>query len=225
MQPEVHPTLRPTQGVRVIHRTLSHVRNNAVAYLALVFSVIGGGGGYAVAATTHHGSAKKTRKTAIAACASKKTGELFLHRHGGKCAKGRHKVSWSVKGPKGARGVAGAAGAAGAPAPSIHGIFDAQSGVAFPGSQGATATATGLGTFSIVITDPACSQGINVPTVTPFDSYDSGGPAVPPGAVPVAWLSDSGSATQFILHTGFVSNGAFTADGVRFALVDGCTTS
>jgi hypothetical protein len=208
----------------VITRMLGHVRHNTVAYLALVFSVIGGGGGYAVAATTHHGTAKKSKKTAIVACASNKTGELFLHKRG-KCARGRHQVMWSVRGPKGAAGAAGATGAAGAPAPSIHGIFDAQDGGAFPGSQGATATATGVGTFSVVITDPTCSQGINVPTVTPFDSYDSAGPAVPPGAVPVAWLSDSGSATQFVLHTGFVANGVFTADGVRFALLDSCTTS
>ena len=206
----------------MITRMLGHVRRNAVAYLALVFSVVGGGGGYAVAATTHHGTTRK--KTAIVACASKRSGELFLHKKG-KCAKGRHKVRWSVRGPKGARGKTGAAGAAGAPAPSVHGIFDAQDGGAFPGAQGASVTSTALGTYSVVITDPTCSQGINVPTVTPFDSYDSGGPAVPPGAVPVAWLSDSGSATQFILHTGFVANGAFTADGVRFALLDSCTTS
>jgi hypothetical protein len=212
----------------VITRMLAHVRHNTVAYLALVFSVIGGGGGYAVAATTHHGSAKKSKKTAIVACASEKTGELFLHPASGKCAKGRRKVTWNAKGPKGARGAAGKAGAAGAagpPAPSIRGIFDAQDGGAFPGAQGVTATATGIGTFSVVITDPTCSQGINVPTVTPFDTYDSAGPVVPPGAVPVAWLSDSGSATQFVLHTGFVANGAFTADGVRFALLDSCTTS
>jgi hypothetical protein len=207
---------------------LGHVRSNTVAYIALVFSVIGGGGGYAVAATTHHGSAKTPKKTAIVACASKKSGELFLHRRGGKCAKGRHKVSWGVKGPKGARGakgVTGAAGAPGAPSPSVRGIFDEQDGSAFPGAQGATATETALGTFSVTITDPTCSQGINVPTVTPFDVYDSTGPAVPPGAVPVAWLSDNGSAAQFVLHTGFVANGAFTTDGVRFALLDSCTTS
>jgi hypothetical protein len=208
----------------VITRMLGHVRHNTVAYLALVFSVIGGGGGYAVAATTHHGSAKKSDKTAIVACASKKSGELFLHKSG-KCARGRHQVRWSVRGPKGVRGAAGATGAAGASAPSIHGIFDAQDGGAFPGSQGATATATGLGTFSVVITDPTCAAAANVPTVTPFDSYDSAGPVAPPGAVPVAWLSDTPSPSQFIVHTGFVANGAFTADGVRFALLDGCTTS
>jgi hypothetical protein len=208
----------------VITRMLGHVRHNTVAYLALVFSVIGGGGGYAVAATTHHGTAKKSKTTAIVACASKKTGELFLHKRG-KCVRGRHQVRWSVRGPKGAPGAAGAAGAAGAPAPSIRGIFDAQDGGAFPGSQGATATATGVGTFSVVITDPTCGAAANIPTVTPFDSYDSAGPAVPPGAVPVAWLSDTTSPSQFVVHTGFVANGAFTADGVRFALLDSCTTS
>jgi hypothetical protein len=206
---------------------LSHVRSNTVAYIALVFSVISGGGGYAVAATTHHGSAKTPKKTAIVACASKKSGELFLHRHGPKCVKGRHKVSWSVKGPKGARGKsgkAGAAGAAGAPSPSVHGIFDAQDGGAFPGAQGATVTATALGVYSVTITDPTCADAVNTPTVTPFDTFEQGGPIPPPGAVPVAWLHDVGSETQFEVHTGFVANGAFTATGVRFALLDTCTT-
>jgi hypothetical protein len=214
----------------VIHRMLSHIRSNAVGYLALVFSVIGGGGGYAVAATTHHGSTKNPKQTAIVACASKKTGELFLHPKAGKCAKGRHKVSWNAKGPKGATGARGKAGAAGpagpagTPSPSVHGIFDAQDESGFPGAQGATVAATALGVYSVTITDPTCSKAANVPVVTPFDTYESGGPVAPAGAIPVAWLTDAGSETQFVVHTGFIASGTFTATGVRFALQDTCTT-
>jgi hypothetical protein len=209
----------------VIHRLLNHIRGNVVGYIALMVAVVSGGGGYAVAATTHQGTTKKSKQTAIVACASKKSGELFLHTRG-KCAKGRHKVSWAAKGPRGKTGKtgpAGAAGPAGAPSPSVHGIFDAQSGVGFPGAEGATVTPTALGVYSVTITDPTCSKAANTPVVTPFDSYESGGPVAPPGAVPVAWLSDAGSETQFVVHTGFIASGAFTAEGVRFALQDTCT--
>jgi hypothetical protein len=210
----------------VITRMLGHVRHNTVAYLALVFSVIGGGGGYAVAATTHHGTAKKSKKTAIVACASNKTGELFLHKRG-KCARGRHQVRWSVRGPKGA---AGAAGATGAPAPSIFAAVDAN--LAANGQQGSaekgmTVARTGLGLYAATITDPVCSQSTNnVPTVTATDTPLSG--TLPPsGATPTAFLdSNVGITSSFTVHVGYIAaNGAFTPQDYSFNVEDTCVPS
>jgi hypothetical protein len=202
-------------------RFARHARQNVVAYIALMFSVIGGGGGYAIAATTHHSTHAKP--TAVVACASKRSGELFLHHHG-KCAKGRHKVQWSIRGP---RGRTGAAGAAGSPAPSIYAAVDA--GIAASGAQsliesGMTVQRSGIGVFTITITDATCSHSVNVPVVTPTSRF-LGGESIPPsGAAPVAYV-DSDGPTQFTVTTGYVAGGSFTPEDYNFYIQDTCLTS
>ena len=216
----------------MIHRLVTHAKHNVVAYIALMFSVIGGGGGYAIAATTHPQSHQhKKQPTAIVACASKHSGELFLHKKG-RCAKGRHKVHWSIKGPRGKRGAAGAVGAtgaAGAPAPSIFAAVDADAaagGLTNPNTyKGLTVARAGLGLYTVTITDPTCSQsGDNVPTVTPTSRYASGSTIPPSTAVPVAYLDTNvGIGTQFTVHVGYVDgNGNFVPVDYYFDIQDTC---
>jgi hypothetical protein len=203
-------------------RFARHARQNVVAYIALMFSVIGGGGGYAIAATTHHSTHAKP--TAVVACASKRSGELFLHHHG-KCAKGRHKVQWSIRGP---RGRTGAAGAAGSPAPSIFAAVDADSalsGLQPTAEKGMTVTRDGVGVYTLTITDPTCVTSTNnVPTVTPTSRFALGEPAPPMGATPVAYLDDNiGISSQFVVHVGYVNSaGAFVPLDYYFDALDTC---
>lgn len=201
-----------------------HVRGNVVAYIALMVSVISGGGGYAIAATTHHQTKHKTKKTTtIVACASKRTGELYLHEHG-RCAAGRHRVRWSVRGPK------GATGAAGAPAPSIFAIVDA--GGAAQGIQplekGLSVARAGVGVYTITITDPTCANGTNAPVVTPTSRYLSGESIPPAGAAPVAFLQSNlgiSGAQPFTVQTGYMAGGTFTPEDLNFDVQDTCLPS
>jgi hypothetical protein len=205
----------------VLRRLAGHLKNNVVAYIALMVSVVSGGGGYALAATTQHRTTHHKKKTTIVACASKRSGELFLHRHG-RCAKGRHKVRWSIKGPR------GQAGAAGAPAPSIFAAVDAgsaASGLQYPAEQGMTATRDGVGLYTMTITDPTCAaSGYNVPTITATARDDTGGPIPPAGATPVAYLdSNIGIQAQFTVHVGYVSStGTFVPSDYNFDVQDTC---
>jgi hypothetical protein len=193
-----------------------------VAYIALMFSVIGGGGGYALAATTHHRT-NHHRKTTIIACASRRTGELFLH-HRGRCAKGRHKVRWSIRGP---RGKAGAPGAAGAPAPSIFAIVNAEGAISGiqPPEKGMTVARSGVGIYTITITDPICSQGANAPVVTPTSRF-ANDQLLPSGAAPVAFLQDNlVSSAQFTVQIGYMAGGSFTPADLNFDVQDTCLPS
>lgn len=212
----------------MLRRLIGHVHGNVVAYLALMVSVIGGGGGYALAATTHH-QTKHHKKTTIVACASRRSGELFLH-HRGKCAKGRHMVRWSIRGPRGKKGARGATGAAGAPAPSIFAAVDTGqliAGLQSPAEKGMTVARDGVGVYTVTITDPTCSQTVyNVPTVTPSSAI--GGAGNPPtGATPVAYVdSSAGRSTQFGVDVGYVnSSGAFVPVDYDFDVQDTCLAS
>jgi hypothetical protein len=204
----------------VLKRLVGHVQGNVVAYIALMVAVVSGGGGYAIAATTH----KTARKpTSLTACVSRSSGEMFLH-HEGRCAKGRHKVTWRIKGP---RGKTGANGAAGAPAPSIFAAVDA--GIVASGQQpivekGMTVARTGTGVFTIAITDAICAHGDNVPVVTPSSRYLGGEPVPPSGAAPVAYV-DEVSAAQFTVTTGYVAGGSFTPEDDNFWVQDTCLAS
>lgn len=200
------------------HRLITHLRSNVVAYIALIISVISGGGGYAIAATTAHHKTTKRHRTTIVACASRRTGELFLHRHG-RCGRGKHKVRWNIKGPR------GKTGAAGAPAPSIFAAVDpgvVADGVQPTPEKGMTIQRTGTGTFVMTITDPVCSQGANVPVLTPTADYFTGDATPPAGATPVAYIAQQNSPTQFTLQTGYTAAGAFTADDLHFYVQDTC---
>lgn len=204
----------------MLRRLAGHVEGNVVAYIALMFSVIGGGGGYAIAATTHH----THKRTTIVACAGNRSGELFLHKKG-RCAKGRHKVRWSIRGPKGARG------AAGAPAPSIFAAVDAGEasiGVQPAAEKGLSVARSGVGVYTITITDPTCANsGNNVPVVTPTGRSANSQP-LPPGAVPVAFLQTNlgiSGQSPFTVQIGYTSGGSFTPADLNFDVQDTCLPS
>lgn len=205
----------------MLTRLAGHLKHNVVAYIALMVSVISGGGGYAIAAATQPRATHHKKKTTIVACASRRTGELFLHRHG-RCAKGRHKVRWSIQGPR------GKAGAAGAPAPSIFAAVDAgasASGLQTAAEKGMTATRDGVGLYTMTITDPTCgTSAYNVPTVTATSRDDAGGAIPPSGATPVAYLdSNIGIQNQFTVHVGYVSSsGTFVPIDYDFDVQDTC---
>jgi collagen type I/II/III/V/XI/XXIV/XXVII alpha len=230
-----------TKGGTVLKGLAGHVRGNVVAYLALMFSVIGGGGGYAIASTTHATKPAKKTASTIVACASNTTGEMYLHHGSGKCEKGRHKVRWNLKGKQGktgatgatgnagAPGATGATGPAGAPAPSIFAAVDTDSviaGAPEPGWQGLAVSRTGIGVYQVTITDATCSKSSNnVLTVTPTDREATSDSETPPaGAAPVAYISTNLTGNNaFTVNVGYVgSDGAFQPLDYYFNLQDTC---
>jgi hypothetical protein len=214
-----------------VRRLRTHFQQNLVAYIALVVAVAGSGGSYAVAATSHHrSSAKHHTATTLAACVNNRTGEMVLDRRG-RCRAGRHKVTWDVKGRRGATGAAGApgatgaTGAAGAPAPSIYASVDANAaadGLQPVPENGLTVQNVGTGQYTMTVTDPICSRGANIPTLTPTSRYQLGGTIPPAGAIPVAYISQEDTTTEFSIQTGFLSGGTFTAAGFDFEIQDTC---
>jgi hypothetical protein len=143
----------------------------------------------------------------------------------GRCRRGRHKVTWDVKGRTGATGATGAAGAAGAPAPSIYASVDASAaanGLQPVPDNGLSVQNVGTGEYTVTVTDPECSRGANVPTLTPTADYLTGGVLAPPGATPVAYISDENSPAEFTIQTGFMYDGSFTAVGLNFEVLDTC---
>jgi hypothetical protein len=206
-----------------MRRLLAHVQSNAVAYIALMIAVAGSGGSYAVAATSHS-SRRHHPATTLSACVNDRTGEMILDRRG-RCRHGRHRVTWDVKGRPGAPGAAGATGAAGAPSPSIYASVDASfaaGGLQSEPENGLSVQNVGPGEYTMTVTDPVCSRGANVPTITPTADYLSGGPIPPQGATPVAYISEEDSLTEFTIQTGFISGASFTADALNFEIQDTC---
>jgi len=187
------------------HRIVGHVRGNVVAYLALAVA-IGGGGGYAIAATT-------TRT--ITVCANRKTGVLYLHQHG-RCSRQQKKVSWNQRGPTGPRGVQGPAGAS---AISVWGVV-AGNGTVTSG-QGLSVQHVAAGTYQVTVTAAACAQGPNAPTVTVSDANPPAGQSA--GAFPEAWVGDTVTNQSFVVNTGVVVGGSFTATDHTFNLQDACS--
>jgi hypothetical protein len=215
-------------GAPVTRRLRTHLHDNFVAYVALCVAVISSGGSYAVAATAHHtSSAKHPTPTTLAACVNNRTGEMILDRRG-RCRAGRHKVTWDVKGRRGATGAKGATGttgAAGAPAPSIYASVNATSaanGLQAEPENGLSVQNVGTGEYTVTVTDPECSRGENVPTITPTADYLSGGVVPPTGATPIAYIAQEDTPTEFSVQTGFMAGGTFTAAGMNFEIQDTC---
>jgi len=174
----------------------------AVLLLALGLGV---GGGYALAA-----NGTKT----ITVCADKKTGILHL-RNRGNCKRSQTRVAWNQQGPPGAQGVQGQAGT---PAVSVWANVANAGSVA--SGQGLSVQHVGVGTYQVTITAPACAQGSNAPVITVSDSNPPGGQAG--GAFPVAWYGYTGLNQQFMVFTGDVVGGSFTASDHTFTVMDSC---
>lgn len=204
-------------------RLTRHLHDNTVAYIALAIALLGGGGGgYAVAATTHPAAKRHRAPTMVTACAGNKSGEMFLHRRG-RCARGRHKVRWSIRGPR------GRTGAAGAPAPSIFAAVDTDltiGNVQTADEKGMTVQRAGVGVYTVTITDPTCARsGQNVPVVTPLNRYASGQAIPPAGATPVAFIDNSVGPPQFTVHVGYTDGGSFVPVDYYFDVQDTCVPS
>lgn len=192
-----------------MNHLLAHARRNAIPYvvLALVLA-IGAGGGYALAA-----SKSKT----ITVCADKKTGLLHLHKHG-KCKRGQTRVTWNQRGPRGVQGVQGPAGQAGAPAVSVWANV-ANVGSVISG-QGVSVQHLSAGTYQVAITASSCARSSNAPVVTVSDSNPPSGHVA--GAFPVAWYESTALNEQFMVFTGVVAGGSFTASDHSFTVMDTC---
>jgi hypothetical protein len=186
-----------------MRQILAHVRSNIVAYCAVAIAVAGSGG-YALAATS--------TKT-INACASRKTGLLYLRNR--RCKRGQTRVSWNVQGTPGAQGKQGPAGT---PAVSAW-AYVAGDGFVVAG-QGISVARVSAGDYQITVTASACQSTFNAPVVSVSDSYPPNGEGA--GAFPVAWVGDSASS-QFNVDTGVVVNGQFQPTDHTFNVQDTCS--
>jgi hypothetical protein len=180
-------------------------RNSKLAACLAVFLALAAGGGYALAAS-------KTKT--ITVCADKRTGILHLKTRG-RCKRGQKRVSWNQQGPQ---GVQGPAGQPGTPAVSIWAQV-ANAGSLLSG-QGLSVQHLSTGTYQVTITAAACAHGANAPVITVSDTNPPGGQAS--GAFPVAWYQSTGSNQQFMVYTGVVVGGSFTATDHIFTVMDTC---
>jgi hypothetical protein len=188
-------------------RLLHHLRHNVIAYLALGVA-LGAGGGYAVAAS---------RTKTITVCVDKRTGVLHLH-HFGRCKRGQSKLSWNQQGPIGQQGPQGIPGT---PAPRVWAVVAGDGTISFDDGEGLSAQHVGPGKYQIAVTDPTCAQGFNAPTVTVSDANPPNGETA--GAFPVAWIGDTAGNKNFVVFTGVVAGGTFSATDHTFNVVDGCS--
>jgi hypothetical protein len=189
---------------------LARNRKTTIVSVALVLAVMAAaGGGYALAAS-------KTKT--ITVCADKGTGVMHLKTHG-KCNRGQTRVTWNQKGPQGVQGFQGPAGPPGTSAVSVWANVT-NSGALFAG-QGLSVQHVSAGTYEVTVTSAQCAQGANAPIVTVSDGNPPAGQAT--GAFPVAWFGATGLNQQFMVFTGVVSSGTFTATDHTFTVMDSCT--
>lgn len=116
------------QGASMIGKSLSYVRSNAIAFMALFVAL--GGSSYAITASPESGEVSATRGT-LYACVTPTHKTLNLTTARAKCPQGQRKISWNIAGPAGKNGKNGAGGAAGA-----AGANGAQGPEGIPGPQG-----------------------------------------------------------------------------------------
>jgi hypothetical protein len=187
---------------------LAHLRRSAIPYFALLLVLaVGLGGGYALAASN---------SKSITVCADKKTGVLHLKMNG-KCTRGQTRVTWNQRGPQGVSGTQGPTGPAGAPAVSIWANVT-NAGAVLAG-QGISVQHISAGTYEVTITAPACAHGSNAPVVSVSDTNPPGGQT---SGFPEAWFQSTGLNQQFMVFTGVVVGGNFTATDHTFDVMDTC---
>jgi hypothetical protein len=86
--------------------------------------------------------------------------------------------------------------------------------------QGLSVQHISAGTYQVTITAPACAQGANAPAITVSDTNPPGGQGA--GAFPVAWYQGSAGNQRFMVFTGVVVGGSFTATDHSFTVMDTC---
>lgn len=195
----------------MLPRQLHHLRRHAIGRNAILLAALlalCAGGGYALAAS-------KTKT--ISVCADKSTGVVHLKTHG-RCKRDQTRVTWNQKGQQGPQGAQGPAGQAGAPAVSIWANVTDAGSVSV--GQGLTVQHVSAGTYQVTITAPMCAHGSNAPVITVSDANPPSGQAA--GAFPVAWYGSTGLNQQFMVFTGVVASGSFTATDHTFTVMDTC---
>ena len=86
--------------------------------------------------------------------------------------------------------------------------------------QGLSVQHVSAGTYQVTISAPPCASGSNAPVVTVSDGNPPGGQAA--GAFPIAWYESTGSNQRFMVFTGVVVGGTFTATDHTFDVMDAC---
>jgi len=207
------------------HR-LPNLRRNAIPYLALLLVLaVGLGGGYAFAA-----SKNKT----ITVCADKSTGILHLKARG-RCKRDQTRVTWNQVGPQGPQGAQGPQGSPGsAGSQGAQGPAGAQGPPGITawgevGDNGSVIAGQGLsvqnvmpGTYEVTVTATTCGGESSAPVVTVSDSNPPAGQMSGSHSFAVAWYQSNGSNQQFVVFTGVVASGLFTATNHTFDVLDPC---
>jgi len=192
----------------------------------LVVLAAGVGGGYALAAS-------KTKT--ITVCADKGTGILHLKTRGN-CKRGQTRVTWNQQGPQGVQGAQGAPGtqgtagaqgaqgAAGVQGPAGVSVWaNVTNDATVIAGQGLAVQHVSTGTYEVTVTDPACAQHINAPTISVSDSAPG---MVVDGVFPVAWYGSTLANQQFAVYTGvasFSTTLTFTPKDLPFDVLDTCS--
>lgn len=186
--------LRPPH--HLLHRSVTALRRNAIAWIAL-FLALGAGGSYALAASTG--------TSATVVCVDKGSGTMHLAKHK-RC--GRHQTR------------IGLSSALDRPTVSAWAAANVNGGI--ESGSGASIMRVGAGTYEVRVTAADCRHAFNnAPVVSINDSqppYSSGATAFP-----VAWTETASSGIEaFTIHTGVVVAGAFQPRDEPFNFTDSC---
>ena len=188
--------LRPPH--HLLHRAVTALRRNAIAWIAL-FLALGAGGSYALAASTG------TDATVV--CVDKGSGIMHLAKHA-RC--GRHQTR------------IGLSSALDRPTVSAWAAVEPDGAVA--SALGVRIAHSGTGVYNITVTAASCRHAVNnAPVVSVNDSEPPGGLGGNPGVFPVAWTEGASSFVEaFTIHTGAVLGGAFEPRDEPFNFTDSC---
>ncbi len=189
-----------------MNRLITHVRSNAIAYVALFFAIGGGGAGAAIAATV-------VSTNTIHACVSKTNGALYVAK---RCTSAERALSFDQRGP---------AGPAGSAASLPYGQVD-DAGVV-TAEKGMTITPTATGKYTVTITASNCAKSTaQIPAITPIGiggEPGAEGYTPPPGGNVQPVLIDGGpDGHGFTIETGYISNGTFVLTPQAFNVIDEC---
>jgi hypothetical protein len=185
---------------------ITHVRSNAIAYVALFFAIGGGGAGAAIAATV-------VSTNTIHACVSKTNGALYVAK---RCTSAERALSFDQRGP---------AGPAGSAASLPYGQVDGQGQVT--AEKGMTIVETATGMYTVTITATVCKKANDqIPVITPVGFGAEVGPGYQPPAgssnVEPA-ITESSYGHGFRVAAGYLqADGTFVPTPQGFNLLDEC---
>ena len=193
----------------MIRSILTHVRNNAIAYVALFFAIGGGGAGAAIAATAASSST-------IHACVSKASGALYVSK---RCTGSERSLNFNQRGP---------AGPAGQDASLPYGQVNGLGQVTAEKGMAITKTSTGM--YTVTITAGACKTSTDqIPVITPVGfgaEIQPGGYQPPAGSSNVTPVVTEGTYGHgFKVQAGYLQqDGTFVPTPQGFNILDECGT-